>query len=142
MNPIEGRLQTGEHILARIMQNRFSGIKIVIARFFLDYGELEFLFNWDLRGLDLEELNERINEVILQNLDVEKEIFEREEVEGFNLTRIAPDMKEIRIVSIGDFDKRPCRDPHVDNTKQIGKFIVESITISGKDRYRFRFRVE
>ncbi len=44
-------------------------------------------------------------------------------------------------VEIKDFDKRPCKDLHVDNTQEIGYFHILKIERAGKDRYRIIFTV-
>ena len=54
---------------------------------------------------------------------------------------IPDSVQEVRIVEIVGFDKRPCRDPHVQNTKEIGEFIITKPKRVGKDRYRFKFTV-
>ena len=51
-------------------------------------------------------------------------------------------MKEIRIVEIEGFDKTPCKDPHVENTSIIGHFEILKLKKTGKNHYRFVFRVK
>jgi Threonyl and Alanyl tRNA synthetase second additional domain len=46
-------------------------------------------------------------------------------------------LKEIRIVEIEGFDKTPCKDPHVENTSEIGYLKILRVKKVGKDRYRF-----
>ncbi|MFH1064581.1 MAG: alanine-tRNA synthetase second additional domain-containing protein [Candidatus Woesearchaeota archaeon] len=58
-----------------------------------------------------------------------------------DISSIPTDVQEVRIVSIGDFDTRPCRDPHVLNTREIGKLKILKLKKAGKDRYRFTFTV-
>ncbi len=143
MKPIEGRLQTGEHILARVIQNKFRDAKVVIAKFEEDRGSLDILCEEDLRDLDLAELESGVNEIIEKNLEVRKTIFERSKaLREFDLSKIPKDLKEIRIVEIGNFDRRPCRDPHVNNTFEIGKMRLRSVKREGKDRYRFIFYLD
>lgn len=142
MRPNEGRLQTGEHLLAKLIESRFSDVRVGISRFFEDHGEVEFLFNWDLRGLNLDELNFSIGDIIKKKLVVKIETVSREEIADLDLSRVPLEVNQVRIVAVEDFDRRPCHDPHVNNTKEIGKFIVYLVDKVGKDRYRFKFRVE
>jgi Ser-tRNA(Ala) deacylase AlaX len=142
MKPGEGRLQSGEHIMTRFIQNKISDITVRIAKFFEDYGEIELISSQDLRGLDVNGLNLEVNSIIQRGMDVEIKIFDRGEVEDVENLRIPEGTGKIRIVSIGDFDSRPCGDPHVSNTFEIGRFIVDKIRRVGKDRYRFTFHVE
>jgi Ser-tRNA(Ala) deacylase AlaX len=51
-------------------------------------------------------------------------------------------VKKIRIVEIESFDKTPCKDPHVENTSEIGYFEILKVERKGKDRYRFVFTVK
>jgi len=143
MKPNEGRLQTGEHILAKIIEDKFPGSRVIIVSFDEVKGRLDVASSMDLRQANLEELEKGTNEVINKGLEVKKTIFKREEVEKeFDLSKIPENVKEIRIVDISGFDKRPCRDPHVNNTREIGYFKILKAERKGKDRYRFEFEVE
>ena len=144
MKPNEGRLQTAEHILARILENMIPDAKFVIAKFQADSGLMEISTKEDLRKADKTELQNRVNAVIKKNLRVSKYTVNREngaEAE-FDLTRLPSSVKEIRIVDIENFDKTPCKDPHVENTSEIGCFSIVKVERAGKDRYRFIFRVD
>jgi len=143
MKPNEGRLQTGEHILARVIEDTILGVRVVIAKFDKENeGSVDFSSLIDLRELDLEDLEREVNEVIERGLPVCKSVFKREEVEDeFDLGKLPESVNEIRLVEIEGFDKRPCRDPHVENTKAIGHFSVTKVEKVRKDRYRFLFGV-
>jgi misacylated tRNA(Ala) deacylase len=143
MNPNEGRLQTAEHILARTIERRFSDAEFVIAKFEGNNGRMEISSKTDLRKTDQTVLQAEINSVIRKNLRVNKYIIEREDAEKeFNLKRLPSNVKEVRIVEIEGFDKTPCKDPHVENTSEIGHFEILKVEKAGKDRYRFVFRVQ
>jgi len=144
MKPNEGRLQTAEHILARILENMIPDAKFVIAKFEADSGLMEISTKEDLRKADKIELQNRVNAVVRKNLRVSKYLVNRDsraEAE-FDLARLPSSVKEIRIVDIEDFDKTPCKDPHVENTSEIGCFSIVKVERAGKDRYRFVFRVD
>jgi len=140
MRPNDGPLQTGEHILAKIIETKFSDAKVGIAKFEPESGILEILTQSDLRTIDIPALQQEVNEVISRNLTVKRSVMPRVEAEKIvNLRKVPPCVEQIRIVEIGDFDKRPCKDPHVDNTKDIGKFIILGVERVGNGRYRFSF---
>ena len=143
MKPNQGRLQTGEHILARIIENKVSDAKVVIAKFDKEnLGSVDFSTLTDLREINLEDLETQTNKIIKKELKINKKIFKREEIKDqFDLNKIPESVNEIRIVEIEGFDKRPCRDPHIDNTKEIGYFKIINIKKAGKDRYRFLFEI-
>ena len=52
MKPNEGRLQTSEHILAKILENKFSDIVVGISKFKEDQALLEINTSSDLRELN------------------------------------------------------------------------------------------
>ncbi len=138
MNP---RLPTAEHILAKILENKFN-VKVGICKFDND-GLLEVFSQVDLREVDVKELEEEVNEVISKNLVVKKYVLPRQEAEKVvDLWKVPETVTQIRIVDIQGFDKRPCKDEHVDNTSEIGRIRINSIERVGKDRYRFLFTVE
>jgi len=138
MNP---RLPTAEHILAKILEDRFS-VKVGICKFTDEVGILEVYSKVDLRKVDVKELEDETNRVISKNLVVKKYVLQREEAgKVVNLQKVPNNIKKIRIVEIDEFDKRPCKDDHVDNTSEIGKIRIQSVERVGKDRYRYLFEV-
>jgi len=142
MNPNEGRLQTAEHILNKIVEGMVLGYKMVICRFSTDYGVLEVESVDDLTGFNMLEFQDKVNRVVAKALPVTKYVLLREEADKrFDLRRLPRSVSEIRIVDIEGFDARPCKDPHVENTSEIGRFLISSIEKVGKDRYRFTFKV-
>ena len=142
MKPNEGRLQTAEHILARTIEHTFPDSRFIISTFQENNGKIEVYDDTDLRKIDLAKLQDDVNEIIQKNLQVTKRMITREEAENeYDLTRLPSSVKEIRIVDIEGFDKTPCKDPHVDNTGQIGRFEIVKVKKAGKNQYRFVFRV-
>ena len=143
MKPNEGRLQTAEHILARTLEKKFQTAKFVISKFAENAGQMEISADKDLRKIDRETLEKEVNATIGKNLRVNKYLLDRENAEkNFYLTRIPSCVRAVRIVEIEGFDKTPCKDPHVENTREIGFFEIVEVSKSGKDRYRFVFKVE
>ena len=143
MKPNEGRLQTAEHILARTLEKKFQTAKFVISKFAENAGQMEISADKDLRKIDRETLEKEVNAMIRKNLRVNKYLLDRKNAEkDFDLTRLPSSVRDVRIVEIEDFDKTPCKDPHVENTREIGFFEIVEVSKSGKDRYRFVFKVE
>ena len=142
MKPNEGRLQTAEHILSRMLESRLFDAKFIIAKFEENSGRMEIATKEDLRKLDRTVLEDEVNAVIKKNLRVSKYILKREDAEKeFDLTRLPSSIEKVRIVEIEGFDKTPCKDPHVENTGEIGCFAILKVERVGKDRYRFVFEV-
>jgi Ser-tRNA(Ala) deacylase AlaX len=143
MKPNEGRLQTAEHILARTLEKRFADAEFVISKFEETFGRMEIATKEDLRKINLSELQDEVNLVIIKNLQVNTYQLERLCAEKeFDLTRLPSLVKDVRIVEIKGFDKTPCKDPHVENTSEIGYFSIVKVERVGKDRYRFLFEVK
>jgi misacylated tRNA(Ala) deacylase len=142
MKPNTGRLQTAEHILARTIEHNIPESKFIISTFKENSGKIEVYAKTDLRQIDLPKLQNQVNKVIQRNLQVRKYVVQRNEAETeFDLARLPSSVKEIRIVEIEGFDKTPCKDPHVENTSQIGHFEILKVKKVGKNSYRFDFKV-
>jgi misacylated tRNA(Ala) deacylase len=143
MKPNEGRLQTAEHILARTLENRFADARFIIAKFGENSGLMEIATKQDLRKINMAALQDEVNSVINKNLHVSKYILPRGDAEKeFDLARLPSSVREVRIVEIEGFDKTPCKDPHVENTREIGYFSFLKVERVGKDRYRLVFEVK
>ena len=143
MKPNEGKLQTAEHILARTIEQNVPGSKFIVSTFKENSGKIEVYAKTDLRKIDLAKVQNQVNAIIQKNLQVKKYIVQRNEAETeFDLTRLPSSVKEIRIIEIEGFDKTPCKDPHVDNTSQIGHFEILKVKKAGKNRYRFDFKLK
>ena len=143
MKPIEGRLQTAEHILSRTLESMLSDAKFIISQFEENSGKMEIATKEDLRKMNKTVLQDDVNAVIKKNLRVSKYIMSREDAQKeFDLTRLPSSIEKVRIVEIEGFDKTPCKDPHVENTGSIGYFEILKVERVGRDRYRFVFDVK
>ena len=116
--------------------------KVIISKFRENSGLLEITSANDLRNIDKVQLQTDVNTVTRKNLAVRKYLIDRDNAEAeFDLSRIPASIKEVRIVEIEGFDRTPCKDPHVENTNEIGFFTLLSVKRVGKDRYRFVFSI-
>ncbi len=142
MKPNEGRLQTAEHILSHILETTIPDAKVVIAKCAENSGLLEISSVQDLRELDKMMLQAEVNLVVAKKLPVRKFLKSRVEAQrDFDLSRLPVSVREVRVVEIEGYDKTPCKDPHVENTSEIGEFTLQDVARVGKDRYRFVFQV-
>jgi Ser-tRNA(Ala) deacylase AlaX len=104
-----------------------------------DHIRLDVRSSRDLRELPKEYFEEKVNSVIQRGLEVKKETYDRNSVpEDVDISMVPRGVKRIRVISIGDFDSQPCINPHVDNTCQVGAYVIDEIIRIGKDTYRFR----
>jgi misacylated tRNA(Ala) deacylase len=142
LRPIEGRLQTAEHILVAVLKKEF-GARPGISKFYEDHGTLEMHTDKDMKAADLGELEGKVDEVVLRDLPVTRTKMSREDAGKIvDISRVPEGAKELTVVDIVGYYAAACRDPHVEHTAQIGKFILSSVERVGKDRYRFEFEVE
>lgn len=89
------------------------------------------------------EIENRVNEVIGQDLPVTTCFVTREEVpEGVDLSKLPEDASAtLRIVKIGEYDTCACIGQHVGTTAEIGKFKIISWDFES-NRLRLRFKLE
>lgn len=86
-------------------------------------------------------IEEKVNEVIRQNLPVSVSFVDRENVPpAIDLSKLPADASQtLRIVTIGDYDVCACIGEHVENTSGIGVFkIISTDYDSGRLRLRFK----
>jgi alanyl-tRNA synthetase len=101
----------------------------------------DYHFDRNLTEAEIEKLNNKVNEVIGMNIDVEEEFVTRNEAEKkFNLTKLPESAGEkIRVIKIGDYDACPCSGLHVSNTNEISKFQITTASFEdGVLRLRFK----
>ena len=137
------RMHTAGHILAAIMYQ--SGILITGNQIDVDKTRFDFsMENFDKQAFL--SLVEEANKQIARSLPVEISSLPRDEalkVPGAVklATALPPDVKELRMVRIGDVDYQADGGTHVKNTSEIGKIIFLSADNKGKNNRRIYFRL-
>jgi alanyl-tRNA synthetase len=89
-------------------------------------------------------LQQSVNEVINMNLPVTVEYATQSEVAGrFNLDRLPEGASEqVRIVHVGNYDECLCIGAHVENTSEIGQFVIISHSWDEQNHiWRMRFKL-
>lgn len=86
------------------------------------------------------------NEVIARDLPVTAKIIPREEAEKLpRLTKLAkgipPEIREVRIVSVGDYDQQADGGTHVKSAKEIGRIKFVKYNSKGKNNKRIYFKI-
>ncbi|WP_147821362.1 hypothetical protein [Salidesulfovibrio onnuriiensis] len=116
-------MHTAEHILNGTMVRMFGCERCFSAHINAKKSKCDYRFDRALTDTEASELEDRINEQILANLDVtEKNVTLQEARDQFNLSRLPEGVETVRIVRIGEYDACPCIGKHVENTKEIGRF--------------------
>ena len=137
------KMHSAEHIVNQTMIRMFGCERCFSAHIEKKKSKVDYRFNRDLLGQEVEQLQSRVNEIIEADLPVSEESISRDEAERiFNLHRLPETAgDQIRIIRIGDYDACPCIGPHVKSTKELGRFRVISTSFD-QGVLRIRFKLE
>ena len=105
---------------------------------------MSFLLDHKPSRQEEKEIEEKMNELIEEDLPVTFEFVTRDELpEGVSLDRLPDDASEtIRLVRIGDYDVCPCIGKHVRSTSQIGRFEMLGTNWDEHEHsFRVRFKI-
>ncbi len=136
------RMHTAGHILASIMFKR-SGILITGNQIDVDKTRFDFsMENFDKSAF--QSLVDEANAQIARNLEVSISFLPREEamkIEGAVKLAVAlpPDVRELRMVRIGDIDYQADGGTHVKNTSEIGRIVFIGAENKGKNNRRITY---
>ena len=136
------RSHTAGHILSAIMFKRNG---ILITGNAIDVGKSRFDFSMETFDKDaFQSLIDEANAAIARNLDVSVSHLAREQALLLpGMVKLAgalpPEVKELRIVTIGDVDEQADGGVHVKNTSEIGKIVFLSAENKGKNNRRVYF---
>ena len=139
------RSHTAGHILSAIMFRRNG---ILITGNAIDIDKSRFDFSMETFDKDaFQTLIDEANAAIARNLDVSVSNLPREQALLLpGMVKLAgalpPEVKELRIVKIGDVDEQADGGVHVKNTSEVGKIIFLSAENKGKNNRRVYFRLE
>lgn len=137
------KYHTACHILSAIIHSetraKISGNQL---------GEGKTRVDFNLENFDREQIGsyqEKVNAIIDRNLDVDIKILPREE--AFEIPSVVklkdafpPDLKEIRVITVGDVDNQACGGTHVKNTGEIPHIEIFKAENKGKNNRRIYFR--
>lgn len=131
---------TAEHLLNQTMIRLFGCERSHNAHIERKKSKMSFLLDHKPSRQEEKEIEEKMNELIEDDLPVTFEFVTRDELpEGVSLDRLPDDASEtIRLVRIGDYDVCPCIGKHVRSTSQIGRFEMLG---TNWDEYEHSFRV-
>jgi len=137
------RMHSAEHIINQTMIRMFGCKRCFSAHIEKKKSKVDYRFDRDLLEQEVEQLQNRVNEIIAADLPVSEEAMSRHEAETvFNLHRLPETAgDQIRIIRIGDYDACPCIGPHVKSTKELGRFRVISTSFDN-GVLRIRFKLE
>ena len=135
---------TAEHLLNQVMVRMFGCERSHNAHIERKKSKMSFLLDHKPTRQEEKAIEERMNQLIDEDLSVTFEFVNRKEVpENISLERLPDDASEmLRLVHIGDFDTCLCVGKHVRSTSQIGRFEMLGTNWDGeKHEFRIRFKV-
>lgn len=135
---------TAEHLLNQVMVRMFGCDRSHNAHIERKKSKMSFELDHKPTRQEEKAIENRMNELINEDLPVTFEFVDRNHVPGnVSLSRLPNDASDIlRLVHIGDFDVCPCVGKHVRSTSQIGRFEMLGTNWDGeKHIFRIRFKV-
>ena len=130
-----------EHILNQTMIRMFGCERSRNAHIERKKSKCDYTLPQEPTAEQIAEIENRVNEVIKQNLPITIEFVSRENVPAeVDLSKLPADASEtLRIVRVGDYDTCACIGIHVTNTSEIGTFkIISHSWENGTMRLRFK----
>jgi len=130
---------TGQHLLSAVFAEQFHLVTVSVH-----FGDEAATIELATPSLQLEQLSaeqleraqERANEVVFENRAVAVAFEHASEAEG--LRKASEREGELRIVTIGDFDRSACGGTHVRSTAEIGPIMIRRTEkIRGNTRVEF-----
>lgn len=134
---------TAEHLLNQVMIRKFGCERSRNAHIERKKSKINYTLKQQPSPKQIQEIEERMNDLIAQDLPVTYEYVTRENIPaGVKLDKLPDDASELlRIVRIGEYDVCPCIGRHVSSTKEIGFFHITS-TSYNNGSFRIVFKVK
>ncbi len=143
MKRYDPHMHTAEHVLNQTMVRLFGCERSFSSHLERKKSKCDYHFQRALTPEEEGSLDQAVNRHLSLNLPVEEHWLEKEEAaELYNLSRLPQGADEkIRIVTIGDYDACPCIGDHVQNTSDVGTFVLGSTSFEeGVLRIRFKLK--
>ena len=137
-------MHTAEHILNGTMVKMFACERSENCHNERKKSKCDFTLEKAPTEEEIKSLEQKITEVISQNLDVTEKILSFDEADKkFNLKRITKEQNpKVRIISIGNYDDCPCIGQHVKNTSELANFRITTTSFNEETKiFRVRFKV-
>ena len=134
-------MHTAEHILNQTMVRMFGCPRSKNAHIERRKSKCDYLLPACPTADQMQDIEDKVNEVIKQHLPVTVEFCSREEVpHDVDLSKLPEEASDLlRIVKVGNYDTCACIGTHVNNTSEIGTFkIISSDFENGRLRIRFK----
>jgi len=136
-------MHTTEHLLNGTMDKMFKKGRAFSAHIEKKKSKCDYHFDRNLTDEEIDTIEEKVNSLINADLPVIESFMKRDEAEKFfNLQRLPDEAGDnLRVISIGDYDKCLCSGEHVKSTKEI-KGVFKIISTSFENNIlRIRFKL-
>lgn len=136
-------MHSAEHILNQTMDRMFNCGRCFNAHIERKKSKCDYRFDRSLTQKELQTVQERVNQIIGEDLPVIEAYTTRQEAEeNYNTDKLPGGAGDaIRIVHIGDYDACPCIGDHVKSTGEIVGFQITSASYQD-NVLRIRFKLE
>jgi len=140
------RMHTAQHIISGVVYDMFHA-RTVGNQIYHDRSRIDFApvtFTDDM----LAEVQAKCNDIFAKGTSVDISTISRETLEKdvdaqrANLDLLPKSVRELRVVTIGDFDICPCAGTHVRSLGEIGRLKITKRERKGKDRERVTYELE
>ena len=135
-------MHTAEHILNQTMVRMFGCKRSRNTHIERKKSKCDYHLEQELTGTQVQEIEDRVNEVIKKNLSVTEDFVHIKDAKDLvDLSKLPENVSEmLRIIRVGDYDVCACIGEHVDNTSEIGEFKITTHNFDN-GRWRVRFKL-
>lgn len=134
-------MHTAEHILNGTMVKLFGCERSENCHIEKKKSKCDFILKEEPTKDEIIILEDKINEIINQNLPVTHKLIDFDSAnEKFKLRVTKEENPQIRITSVGNYDDCPCIGEHVNNTSEIGTFKITTTSFEN-EIFRIRFKL-
>ncbi|KUL04144.1 MAG: Alanyl-tRNA synthetase, class IIc [Synergistales bacterium 54_9] len=126
-NKVLSRMHTGEHILSRVLENRYEGLAVYKVAISEEESSISLSYSGEINWEILFEAEEIAQEIILKDMPVKVQVMSREkaiEIPDLKINWERVKDSGIRVVSIPGFDTIACSGTHTASTGQVGGVLV------------------
>jgi len=134
------RLHTATHLLHKALRNvQQKGSNITPERLRFDFSHPDKMTEEEIRRVQ-----DIVNEQIQRELPVSMEVLALDEARSRGAMALFGEKYEdtVKVYAIGDFSMEVCGGPHVENSRELGKFIIQKEQSSAAGIRRIRAVLE
>ncbi len=138
-------MHTAEHVLNQTMVRLFGCARSKNAHIEKNKSKCDYFLPSSPTQQQMDEVQKQVNGVLSRHLPVTAKNLSRakaEQIAGLDLSKLPLDAGDtLRVVFVGDYDACPCIGAHVENTSEVGRFVISSWDWQD-GRLRIRFKLE